>query len=229
MTKPIVQQVSSVSEAGAALFAESAVESVRARGRFVAVLSGGSTPIPMFKKLSGLPDLPWDKTYLLWGDERYVPHDHRRSNYGAAREALLKHVPIPGHQIHAWPFFKGEPQRAAEVYAALIETHFGAEPRFDFNLMGIGDDGHTASIFPGTGAVYTEGLTAVTTSPDHKTRLTMTIDTLSSSRTVLFLVAGDEKQNALRDTLAAQNNVDQFPASAITATEKLIWITDIPV
>ena len=226
--KPELRVVASVAEAGAELFADVAKASVAERGRFVAVLSGGTTPLAMFECLRERDDLPWRDTYLFWGDERFVPLDHTDSNFGAARQTLLKHVPLPETHAFPWPHVDGYPDRCALVYAELLEEVLGAEPTFDLTLLGLGEDGHTASLFPGTGAWRATGLTVATTNPHTgNPRLTMTVDTLSRSRVVAFLVAGESKRAALEATLTAPYDPERHPAQAIGALERLVWFTDL--
>lgn len=225
---PELRVVASVAEAGAELFADVAKASVAERGRFVAVLSGGTTPLPMFERLRARDDLPWRNTYLFWGDERFVPLDHSDSNFGAAREVLLKHVPLPETHAFPWPHVDGYPDRCALVYAELLEEVLGAAPTFDLTFLGLGEDGHTASLFPGTGASRASGLTLATTNPHTgNPRLSMTAKTLSRSRVVAFLVSGESKRAALEATLTAPYDPERYPAQAIGALERLIWLTDL--
>src|SRR5690606_1314759 len=161
-----------------AVFEAAMLASVRARGRFVVALAGGTTPLGAYRALADRHDLPWDATYVFWGDERFVPMNDPASNARAAREALLDHVPVPADQVFAWPTPDGEedttdaaggadadiPRRdddrvllakaraAAEAYAATLESVLGELPTFDLQLLGLGADGHTASLFPGDAA-----------------------------------------------------------------------------
>jgi 6-phosphogluconolactonase len=225
---PELRLVASVAEAGAELFADTAKASVAKRGRFVAVLSGGTTPLDMFERLREYGDLPWHETYLFWGDERFVPLDHTDSNFGAARQALLQHIPLPETHAFPWPHVEGYPERCALIYAEIITDLLGPEPTFDLTFLGLGEDGHTASLFPGTEALRDTGLTVATTNPHTgNPRLTMTIGALSRSRVVAFLVSGESKRAALEATLAAPYDPERHPAQAIRALERLIWLTDL--
>ena len=225
-----VQTVEHVGAAGARLFVETAQQSVEARGRFCAALSGGSTPLEVYKILvNDYRDAPfWTRTQLFWGDERFVPHDHEDSNYGAARENLIRHVPIPDGQVHPWPYLADEPERSAHSYAAIVSEVLGEPPQFDLSFLGLGDDGHTASLFPGTGAVHEEGLTAVVRPEGKGTRLSFTAPLLNQSRTVAFLVQGEKKREALEETLRGEKDLEHYPAQAIEA-RRLLCLPDLDV
>lgn len=226
----VVERVKNVAEAAGALFAKHAERSVSEHGRFFVNLSGGSTPLKMYAWLTaehaGAPF--WEHTHFFWGDERFVPHDHPDSNYGAAKAALLDSLGIAAANVHPWPYHEGDPDSAAADYADLLQQTLGDAP-FDLTLLGLGDDAHTASLFPGTGAVFDEGLTTVVRPPGKETRLSLTSKMLSHSRTVVFLVQGESKREALERTLAATDdpNFDRTPARAISAHEALVWLTDV--
>ena len=230
MTRPVQTVVENVAEAAGALFVAEAEASVQERGRFVVVLSGGSTPLKMYGWLrEGYADAAfWQDTHVLWGDERFVPHEHPDSNYGVAKAALLDHVPVPGAQVHPWPFLGDDPEGSAAGLADTLRTLLETGP-FDLTLLGLGEDAHTASLFPGTGAVFDEGLTTVVRPPGKGTRLSLTAGTLSRSRTVAFLVQGEGKREALARTLEPDEipNFDQTPAKAIRAQNDLLWLTDV--
>ena len=227
MTNPKVLTVSSVADAAADLFADLSKESVQKEGRFVALLSGGSTPLAMYERLRARADLPWEQTILFWGDERFVPHDDSESNFGNADEALLKHVPVPLNNIHPWPFVPGDPEGSARTYETLLQATLGKPPRFDLTFLGLGEDGHTASLFPGTEAVHAQGLTVVSHTEERGTRLSLTASTLSRSRVVAFLVSGEGKREALTNTLQAAHDPERYPAQAIGAEKRLLWLTDL--
>lgn len=229
--QPEVQKVEDVGVAGAQLFVETAQRSIRARGTFYVALSGGSTPLEMYSHLvEHYRDAPfWTQTQLFWGDERFVPHDDDDSNFGAAKAHLIRHVPIPDGQVHPWPYLEDEPERASHAYATIISEVLGGAPHFDLTFLGLGDDAHTASLFPGTGAVHEEGLTAVVRPDGKGTRLSLTAPLLSQSRTVAFLVQGEKKRDALEGTLQGEGDLDHFPARAVSAQEQLLWLTDLAV
>lgn len=236
----MIRQVKDVAETAGELLVAKAGESVQKSGRFVVVLSGGSTPLKMYAWLvEHHADAPfWRNTHVFWGDERFVPHDHPDSNYGAAKGVLLDSLPVPKGQIHPWPYLGGNPEAAAAVYADLLRQVLDDAP-FDLTLLGLGDDAHTASLFPGTGAVFDEGLTTVVRPAGKETRLSLTAGTLSHSRTVAFLVQGEGKRAALEATLAPDGTSDytsnqapdlnRTPARAVSAREELLWLTDVPL
>lgn len=210
-------------------------EAVALRGRAVLNLSGGSTPLPLYRRLID-SDLPWDRLFITWGDERFVPLGSDSSNAGVALRTLFDHVDVPAEQLLTWPV-EGEPAEAAASYAQTLEAKLGADPVFDLTLLGLGGDGHTASLFPGSGDVLRSGLTLATTAPEGVTpsgaRLSMSAMALSRSRTVAFLVSGVDKLPALRASFgpAASDHdpvsLDAHPARAISALNRLLVITDV--
>lgn len=203
-------------------------EAVEQRGRFLMVLSGGRTPDALYRRLAEMPDLPWHGVHLFWGDERFVPPDHQDSNARAARAAFIDLLSIPVQQVHTWPILD-TPKQSAEAYAATIEREAGSPPLFDLNLLGLGSDCHTASLFPGTGTHNASGLT-VHSRPSQATgdRLSLTAGALGRSRTTLFLVTGAGKRQALSALLAGGDPAD-CPARAIGALERLLLLTDQPL
>jgi 6-phosphogluconolactonase len=224
--EPTVEHVEDVAARAAALFTETMLASVRERGRFTTTLSGGSTPLPLYRLLAARPDLPWDRAHICIGDERFVTDTHEDSNFRAIRGALLDHVPVPPDQVHPWPI-EGDPARSAEAYREILDETLKGQP-FDLTLLGLGTDGHTAGIFPDTADIRAS--TATTWSEpsgvEHR-RLSLTPRRLSESRTVAFLVSGEEKRAALDSLLAAEGARERTPARAITALERLLVITDV--
>lgn len=201
-------------------------------GRFTLCLSGGSTPKRLFEILAGdayRERFPWERTHLFWGDERFVPHDDKDSNYRMTREALLDHVPVPPAHVHAMPV-GGTPAEAALAYEQELRVYYGEEtlestrPLFDVTLLGLGENGHTASLFPGTSALQ-ESLhwVAPVTEGVPQPRLTLTYPTLASSAVVAFLVAGKSKYDVLQ---RVWNGDRTQPAARITADGELHWFVD---
>ena len=191
-----------LAEAAADTIADQARRSIKARGQFYLVLAGGSTPEPTYRLLGKPPyrsQIDWSRVHVFWGDERCVPLEDEKSNYRMAWEALLAHVPIPATQIHRIP---GELPAgdAAAVYQAALRAILGPNPRLDLILLGMGADGHTASLFPNSPALEVEDELAVAVhAPDQEVpwRVTLTLPVLNRARTVLFLVSGEEKAEAL--------------------------------
>jgi 6-phosphogluconolactonase len=178
--------------------------------RFGLCLSGGSTPKRVYELLADLgASLDWQKVHLFWGDERFVPPDHRDSNFRMAREALIDHVAIPAAQVHPIPTNSGTPEEAAALYEATLQGFYGSKtldperPLFDVTLLGLGEDGHTASLFPGTKALD-ERAAWVTSSIGVKPepRISLTYPALQSSRVILFVVSGAKKRDILARVLA---------------------------
>jgi 6-phosphogluconolactonase len=178
--------------------------------RFSLCLSGGSTPKRAYALLADLgASLDWQKVHLFWGDERFVPPDHRDSNFRMAREALIDRVPIPGAQVLPIPTDSSSPEEAAALYEATLQNFYGSKTLhperqlFDVTLLGLGEDGHTASLFPGTKALD-ERAAWVTSIVGVKpeTRISLTYPALQSSRVILFVVSGAKKRDILARVLA---------------------------
>jgi 6-phosphogluconolactonase len=202
------------------------------RGRFGICLSGGSTPRRLYQLLAASPyreAMPWDRVHWFWGDERFVPWDHPDSNYRMAREALLAHVPVPAQNIHGIES-TGEPATAARAYERVLKAYYGVEtvdparPLFDIELLGLGPDGHTASLFPGT-KVLEERLRWVVEVVGAKpeVRITLTYPPLESSRHTAFLVAGADKREPLARVLAGDPHL---PAARLRPAGELVWFVD---
>jgi len=201
-------------------------------GRFAIALSGGSTPKRLYEILAE-PDqrdrFPWSRTHLFWGDERFVPPDSAESNYNMTRQALLDHVPIPPAQIHAMPT-TGNPADAAKAYQSTLQAYYGrdaldmAYPLFDVTLLGLGENGHTASLFPETASLE-ESLAwvAPVTEGVPQPRLTLTYPAIACSGVVAFLVAGRSKAGVLKNVLDGDRSQ---PAARITAAGEIIWFVD---
>jgi 6-phosphogluconolactonase len=181
------------------------VELARAKsGMFGMALSGGSTPKALYQKLAARPyrDLfPWSRTHLFWGDERFVPHGNPLSNYRMVDEALISNVPIPPENVHAVPVEGLTPDEAARAYEEDLKAFYGAlsldlaRPLFDATLLGLGPDGHTASLFPNTDVLKDrEHWVAAVVGAKSEARITLTYPALESSRNTAFLVAGEEKR-----------------------------------
>ncbi len=212
---------------------DAVAEAARERGRVVLCLAGGGTPLPAYRALADRRDLPWGRVWIAWGDERNVPPDDERRNERAAREALLDHVPVPEDQILPWPYLEdADPQDLAEAYELRLRRALGDPERgvwFDVVLLGLGGDGHTASLFPGSGATRAPGAATATFPASQPTaRLTLTPRALSSARRVWFLVAGEAKRAALEASLAGGDG-ERLPATTVTARDELRVYTDLRV
>jgi len=207
-------------------------DAVAKRGRFSIALAGGHTPAKMYamwaEKYSA--QTPWDKVHLFWGDERYVPQDDLLSNYRMTRETLISRVPLPAANVHPVQTNLAPPEKAAEAYEAELRKFFGsALPEFDVQLLGLGIEGHTASLFPDSPALEEKQrwVVPVTAPAEPPQRLTFTPIVLNCGRNTFFLVAGANK----REIMAALRNEpegkpSQYPAGRIRPTGRLLWLLD---
>jgi 6-phosphogluconolactonase len=206
----------------------------RASDRAFAVsLSGGSTPRRLYELLA-TPEIasrfPWSRVHWFWGDERLVPHDDPDSNYRMARDAFLTRVPVPAYNVHAIPTEGLSPEQAAASYEATLKRFYGADtltpdrPLFDVTLLGIGENGHTASLFPGQPALQeTQRWVVAVIGGMPEPRITLTYPALDSSRDVAFVVTGRGK----RDVVArAQTGDRTIPAGLVRPVGRLHWFTD---
>src|SRR5271157_2412464 len=214
--------------AGAADFiAASATEAIAARGSFAVALSGGNTPKPVYQRLASAA-LDWTRVHVFFSDERCVPPDDPRSNFDMARSALLDHVPIPAENLHR---MRGEdvPDEAAESYAQELEDVLGEGGRLDLVLLGLGDNGHTASLFPGLAAVTETERTVVAAYVEVVAmwRLTLTRPAINAARLVAFLVSGEGKAEIVHRVLQGPPQPMVLPAQAIRPTERpALWLLD---
>jgi 6-phosphogluconolactonase len=216
-------------------FVALAQAAISARGRFSVALSGGSTPRGLYQRLAQPPyhnQLDWSNVHVFWGDERYVPLDDPESSFRMAREALLTQVPIPAANIYPVPTVGGTPEAAAGAYAATITTFFDAEqPRFDLILLGMGPDGHTASLFPGAPELTTPSGDMVVVVRDAPkpppTRLSFTLPLINAAANVLFLIAGGDKAATLREVLRGPLEPARLPAQGVRPAQgALLWLVD---
>jgi 6-phosphogluconolactonase len=200
---------------------------------FAVSLSGGSTPRRLYEYLAApgiVSRFPWARVHWFWGDERFVPPDHPDSNYRMAREAFLSRVPVPEDNIHAVPTEGLSPEQSAAAYEATLKRFYGsdqldpARPLFDVTLLGIGDDGHTASLFPGQPALReTQRWAVAVIGAKSEPRITLTYPALDSSRDVAFLVTGKDKQSAVA---RAQAGDRALPAAAVHPVGRVHWFMD---
>lgn len=204
-------------------------QAIAERGRCTLALAGGSTPKPLYEAIAG-QDLPWDKLHLFWGDERYVPPDHPDSNFGMARQAWLEQVSFPPENLHPIPTAPADPIDAAQEYEQHLQEFFQVSadefPRLDLILLGIGDDGHTASLFPYTEALNVRDRGVTVGHKNQQPRITLTAPLINQARCVLFLVAGKSKGPALAQIMAPQGSDQEFPARLIQPQGKLFWLVD---
>jgi 6-phosphogluconolactonase len=198
------------------------------RGVFRIALSGGNTPRQLYEAWRHLIDFDWQRTELYWGDERAVPPTDRHSNYHMVRTALLDHVAIPQQQVHRMPADLADLDAAAQRYEATLRRQLGAAGALDLVLLGLGTDAHTASLFPGEAAVQeAERWVQSTPAPIIAPRITGTPILFNAARHVIFLVAGDNKQDAIALVRQANGDVSTAPARAIHPDHgTLTWLLD---
>ena len=220
--------------AGAAEFiAAAAIEAIAARDRFVIALSGGNTPRPIYTRLAGAgyrARLDWSKVHLFFGDERCVPPDDARSNYRLARETLCDHAALPAdnvHRVHG----EDDPALAALRYEQDLARFYRTTtaPAFDLILLGLGDNGHTASLFPGTAALHEKERWVVAQYVEVMTtwRVTFTAPLINAARQVAFLVAGADKAQMLWNVLAGPYQPEVWPAQLVQPSSgELHWVVD---
>lgn len=214
-------------------FRRCANSAVTTRGRFTAALSGGSTPKGLYSLLATDSSLPWDKIYFFFGDERHVPPDSPESNYRMASEALLSRIPAPANNVFRVPAEIPDADQAASTYEQTIRQFFktapGHFPRFDLILLGIGPDGHTASLFPKTKALQEKSRLFVANWVEkfQTNRLTLTLPVLNNAAEAMFLVSGQDKAPALHAVLESDEPGELYPAKLVQPTNgKLIWLVD---
>jgi 6-phosphogluconolactonase len=203
--------------------------------RFAIALSGGSTPKRLYQLLAAEPlrgQMPWQRVHLFWGDDRFVAWDNPDSNYLMAREAMFAHVPIPPENIHGIPF-GGSPADGAGAYEQTLKSFYGSDtldptrPLFDINLLGMGPDGHTASLFPGKPALdeqhhWVTGVPEPGLNP-FVPRVTLTYPALQSARSVAFVAAGSDKTAMMRRVWSGDR---ELPSARIAPVGELVWFVD---
>jgi 6-phosphogluconolactonase len=215
--------------------AETAVKTinnaVQRHGTCSFALAGGSTPGTLYSLLASKfrEQIPWTHVHVFWGDERYVSADDPDSNYRMAKETLLDHVPCPTGNIHPMPTNFPSPDAAARDYERTLRSYFGNDwPHFDLILLGLGEEGHTASLFPGSPALgeRTRWVVAVTVPVEPPSRLTLTLPALTRAANIYVLVTGSKKARALRHVLAEIPDPNTYPAAGLRTTEGTLicWV-----
>ncbi len=228
----IFNNAEAVSRAAAELVVLAANQAIEARGLFNIALSGGSTPKRLYQHLASdayKRQIDWQKVHIYFGDERNVPPEHPESNYRMAREAFLDQLPIPEQQIHRMQGEREDLEKAAAEYAELLKalpTHNGL-PQFDLILLGMGDDGHTASLFPGTVALNEKSKMVIAqTVPQLNTRrITLSYPLINNARQVMLLVAGESKASRLEEVLVSAPE-GRYPVQGIKPKGILNWLLD---
>ncbi len=232
--EPVVKvynDLDALSSAAANLVLDCALSSFNARGRFILALSGGFTPKQLFSFFAADPwrrKLPWSKTHLFWVDERCVPPDHNDSNYRLARDAFMDYLPLSPSQVHRMAGEDG-PDKAAAAYEQELRSFFaGVLPRFDVELLGMGVNGHTASLFPGAAALHEREhwVLPVHLEPPQLNRVTLTLPVLCNASDIIFLVNGRSKAAVLHE-IVEDGNPRGYPAGLVQpARGNLTWMVD---
>jgi 6-phosphogluconolactonase len=219
-------------QAAAAEFAALAWDAAQSNGRFSVALSGGSTPKSLYELLASgsIPNIPWDKIFFFFGDERFVPPDHPDSNYRMAREAGL-FAKVPDDHVFRVRTEEKDADTAALDYEQTLRKFFGLRPgelpRFDLVLLGLGPDGHTASLFPGTAALNEKSRLVVANWIEkfQTYRITLTLPVLNHAACIVFLVSGQDKAKIVREVLENENA--NLPSQKVhPANGRLLWLLD---
>jgi 6-phosphogluconolactonase len=229
MTVEIFATARELARAAAELFVAKSSEAVAERGFFTVALSGGSTPKLLFQLLADPNEpfreqVPWANIHFFWSDERHVPPDHPESNYRMAHEAMLPHVPVSTENVHRVLSENPDAAGAAKAYEETI-LKFVPGKRLDLILLGLGTDGHTASIFPGSEVVHETDRLVVApwVEKQNAYRITMTLPLINNAATVVFLVSGAEKTEIVREVLKGA----KYPAQEVEPINgELIWMLD---
>ena len=238
----VLEDPKALAEEAAGRFADLAEEAVASRGRFSVAPSGGSTPGALYRLLAGSPyrdQIPWEQVHLFWADERCVPPDDPGSNFRLANETLIAHVPLLPDHVHR-VLGELESKAAARAYDLELQDFFcGPRTRFDLVLLGMGLDGHTASLFPGSAALQERQRLAVAVEAEYKdrpaARVTLTLPALNTARQVLFMVAGSTKAGVVQTVLQgpALDGSDPVGADELLPAQqvrpvagRLTWLID---
>src|SRR5882762_5681058 len=222
----VLPSAAALADAAAGRFVAAAGDAIASRGQFIVALSGGSTPRDTYLRLGTalVSKVMWSRVQVLWADERCVPPDHAESNYRMARETLLDRVPVPAANVHR---IHGEDDPA--IAAAVYETTLRALLRIDLVLLGLGEDGHTASLFPGSAAAHeqTRWVMAARANATSMWRITLTPAVINAATEVLFLVSGAAQAGILSRVLEGPRGPDELPAQAIAPSNgRVRWCVD---
>ena len=228
----IYADLAELSRNAAQTIAGLANESLKKREKFSIALSGGKTPLALYRILGSeyRDTIPWWQVHLFWGDERFVPQDDPQSNYGQASNELIRNIPIPESNVHPMPVDLHDPEVAAREYERELKNFFKTDPPiFDLILLGVGNDGHTASLFPGSPSLKERDrwVVSVVAPIEPPRRLSLTIPVLCSAQTVLFLVSGSDKRQIVREVFSGHNDASEtYPAGMVSGRERTIWFLD---
>lgn len=230
----VLDDVGALAETAARLFMESAGTAIAQRGRFSVALAGGSTPLRLYDLLAWDPfasGIDWKRTHLFWGDERCVSPAHIDSNFQQAQVQLLSKLEVPARNIHRIHAEIGANQ-AADLYQEELRHFFGKDPVFDLILLGIGPDGHIASLFPGTAALeetrrWVVGVPHSTPPPPLVDRVSLTLPVINAAHLVMFLVAGAGKAQIMEQVTASHQEGTLLPAQRVNPLQgRMIWLVE---
>lgn len=226
------ENLDEINHAVAELFVQVARRAISEKDQFSVALTGGSSPVQLYRILAGVPyseQVNWGKVFVFWGDERWVPLDDSRSNARMAYETLLDHVPIPKEQVFPmWEEGK-EPEQFAREYENQLKRVLGENGVFDLILLGMGEDGHTASLFPGTRVLEEkkDWVRAYYLAPQQMYRITLTAPLINRAKEIVFLTHGENKAPVLKEILEGETNYHQYPAQLIAPPEgEVSWFVD---
>lgn len=229
MNVKVVNDLDQLYRETADLFSVFAAEAIEQRGKFVVALSGGSSPKAIFKLLASesySEKIEWNKVYIFWVDERWVPLEDEKSNARMTFETLLNEVPI--NKNHIFPMYQEGilPEDFAKKYEEQIKNVLGEEGRFDFILLGMGDDGHTASLFPGENILNenTKWVDAYYLAPQSMYRITLTAPIINKAENILVVTFGEQKKHALHEVLHGDYNPNVYPLQLIKPEKKELQI-----
>lgn len=233
----IVPDAAALARAAAEIFIDAANQSIATTGRFTVALSGGTTPKALYTLLADDPELrarvPWPNIYFFFSDERPVPPDHADSNYRTANDAMLSKMRIPPDHLFRIQGECADPSEAADLYASDLRAFFSLAgtqlPRFDLLMLGMGPDGHTASLFPGTDALKEEWRMAVANWIEklHTHRITLTVPVLNHAALIMFLAHGTDKAPALKEVLEGPPDPMRLPSQLVRPIDgRLLWLVD---
>ena len=228
----VFPNLESLTQAALDEFIGIADESSKKRDRFSVALAGGSTPQPLYQRLA-FPNyqgqVDWKEVHLFWGDERHVPPDHPDSNFRMGQESLINKIPIPGTNVHRVPAELGV-QEAAFNYEAILRDYFDSQwPQFDLVLLGMGLDGHTASLFPHSEGLKEESRWFIANfAPKHEEwRLTLSKNAINAACNIIIIVSGEEKAGTLAKVLEGEHCPDEMPIQLVSPNKGiLIWMID---
>lgn len=228
----IFDSLDELNKSAAQLFVRAADEAIAKKGYFTVALTGGSSPVELYRLLATSPykeQVLWEQVYVFWGDERWVPFTDERSNTRMTFETLLNHVPV--QEDHVYPMWADgfDAEAYATVYEQLLQQHLGTGGEFDLVLLGMGADGHTASWFPGTAVLHerTKWVDAYYLAPQEMHRITLTVPVVNRAKQIAVIAYGANKAEALFQVLEGEKDVEKYPAQLIDKKDNNItWLVD---